>query len=69
MYLIPEDVKFYLKNRGDKYTLIEKIEKKEICNKCKATLKNNDYVYRRTAPNVRTYVCSKCGYSETFIEE
>lgn len=48
---------------------IEKKENKEICNNCKAPLKNTDYVYRRRAPNVRTYVCSKCGYSETYIEE
>jgi len=68
MYLIPENIKFYIKNRGDKYTLIEKIEKKEICNKCKATLEDKDYVYRRKAPNVKTYVCSKCGYFESYIE-
>ena len=47
----------------------ERKEKTEICNKCKAPLKNTDYIYRRRAPNVIAYVCSKCGYSETYIEE
>ncbi len=69
MCIIPENNMFYIKKRGDKNTLIEKKENKEICNKCKATLEDNDYVYRRKAPNVRTYVCSKCGYFESYIEE
>jgi len=58
---------FYIKNRGDKYMLIEK--KKEICNKCKAPLINTDYIYRNKAPKVKTYVCSKCGYSEIYFED
>jgi len=66
MYLIPENIKAYIKSRGDKYTLIIK---KEICNKCKATLEDKDYIYRRKAPNVRTYLCSKCGYFEVYIME
>jgi len=66
MYLIPENIKFYIKNRGDKYTLIEK---KEICIKCRATLEDKDYIYRRRMPKVRTYVCSKCGHFEIYIEE
>jgi len=40
--------------------LVEKKEKKEkieICPKCGSILENNDYIYRRRAPNVRTYVC------------
>ncbi|MFX0081154.1 MAG: hypothetical protein ACFE94_05315 [Candidatus Hodarchaeota archaeon] len=49
--------------------LIEKIEEKEICNKCKAPLEGNDYIYRRKASNVITYVCSKCGYFEIYIKE
>lgn len=69
MYIKPKNNMFYIKKRGDKYTLIEKEEYKEICNKCKAPLKNTDYVYRRKAPNVKTYVCSKCGYSEIYFEE
>jgi len=52
--------------------LVEKKEKKEkieICPKCGSILENNDYIYRRRAPNVRTYVCSKCRYFEIYIEE
>ncbi|MBY8980917.1 MAG: hypothetical protein KGD72_11045 [Candidatus Lokiarchaeota archaeon] len=45
------------------------VEEKELCNKCKAPLNNTDYVYRRKAPNVKTYVCSKCGYFEISYEE
>ncbi|MFX1379941.1 MAG: hypothetical protein ACFFA4_12700 [Promethearchaeota archaeon] len=54
---------------GDVNILIEKKEMKEFCNKCGAFLENKDYVYRRRAPNVRTYVCSKCGYYECYIED
>ncbi len=43
--------------------------KKEICKKCKAPLINTDYVYRHRAPNVKTYICSNCGYSEIYFEE
>ena len=64
--LIIENRAFYIKNRGNKYTLVEE---KEICNKCKVPLKNTDYIYRRKAPKVKTYVCSKCGYSEIYFEE
>ncbi|MFX1448515.1 MAG: hypothetical protein ACFFCG_10320 [Promethearchaeota archaeon] len=45
------------------------VEQKEICRNCKAPLTNFDYIYRRRAPNVKTYVCSKCGYSEIYLEE
>ena len=69
MYLISENINFYIKNGGGRDMLIEKKEIKEICNKCKATLEDNDYIYRRKASNVRTYVCSKCGYFEIYIEE
>jgi len=69
MYIISENNMFYIKKRGDKYTLIEKEEYKEICSKCKAPLKNTDYIYRRKAPNVKTYVCSKCGYFEIYFED
>ena len=58
--------------RCKKQLLVEKKvrkEKKELCNKCKAPLNNTDYVYRRKAPNVKTYVCSKCGYFEISYEE
>jgi len=67
LYLILENRMFYIKNRGDKYMLIE--EKQEICNKCKEPLKNIDYVYRRKAPKVKSYVCSNCGYSEIYFED
>ncbi|MFX1304451.1 MAG: hypothetical protein ACFE9X_13935 [Promethearchaeota archaeon] len=69
IYLIPKNIKFYIKIGGGKYTLIEKKEEKEICIKCGALLENKDYIFRRRAPNVRTYVCSKCGYFEIYIEE
>ncbi|MFX1391747.1 MAG: hypothetical protein ACFE9Z_16915 [Promethearchaeota archaeon] len=49
--------------------LIETKEKKEICNRCKKTLENKDYIYRRTMPNVITYICSKCGYFKSYVEE
>ncbi|MFX0001831.1 MAG: hypothetical protein ACFE9Q_15265 [Candidatus Hodarchaeota archaeon] len=42
---------------------------KEICNKCGTILENKDYIYRRRAPNVRTYVCSNCGYFECYAED
>ena len=42
---------------------------KEICKKCRAPLNDIDYIYRRRAPNVKTYVCSKCGYSEIYFED
>ncbi len=69
MYTISENNMFYVKKRSDKYTLIEKEESQEICSRCKAPLKNSDYIYRRKAPNVKTYVCSKCGYFEIYFEE
>ena len=70
MYVISENNMFYNKKRGDKYTLIEKKEYKiDYCKRCKAPLKNTDYIYRRKAPNVKTYVCSNCGYSEIYYEE
>ena len=55
-----------------KQMLVEKIlrkEKTEVCNRCKAPLKNTDFVYRLRAPNVKTYVCSNCGYFEILFEE
>jgi RNase P subunit RPR2 len=69
IYLISENIKFYVKNWGDYQTLVEKSQKKELCNKCKAVLNDNDYLYRRKASNVKTYVCSKCGYFEIYIED
>lgn len=54
---------------GELRILIEKREEKEICSKCRAPLEDKDYVYRRRAPNVKTYVCSKCGYFECYIED
>ncbi|MBY9011588.1 MAG: hypothetical protein KGD70_04360 [Candidatus Lokiarchaeota archaeon] len=47
----------------------ERKEKTEICSKCKALLNDTDYIYRRKAPEVKTYVCSNCGYSEIYFEE
>lgn len=52
--------------------LIEEKERKELtekCPKCGSILENTDYIYRRRAPNVKTYVCSKCGYFEIYLEE
>ena len=65
-------MKVILNNWEDKEMLVEKTErevKPEICPKCGSILENNDYIYRRRAPNVRTYVCSKCKYYEIYIEE
>jgi len=47
----------------------ERREKTEICSKCKAPLNNSDYIYRHRTPNIKTYVCSKCGYFEIYFEE
>ena len=47
----------------------ERKEEIEVCYKCKAPLKDTDFVYRLRAPNVKTYICSNCGYFEIYFEE
>jgi len=52
--------------------LVEKKVKKEMrgfCYKCGAPLKETDFAFRFTAPNVKTYICSNCGYYEIYFEE
>ena len=52
--------------------LVEKKIRKEItgvCYRCGALLKDTDFVYRLRTPNVKTYICSKCGYFEIYLEE
>jgi len=52
--------------------LVEKKVRKEmpgVCYMCGASLKDIDFVYRLRTPNVKTYVCSKCGYFEIYSEE
>jgi len=45
------------------------MQNKEICSRCRATLEDRDYIYRLRDPKVKTYVCSKCGYFEIYVEE
>ena len=55
-----------------KQLLVEKKVRKEmteVCYKCGATLKDTDFVYRLRAPNVKTYICSNCGYFEIYFDE
>ncbi len=55
-----------------KQMLVEKTVRKEmeeVCYRCGAPLKDTDFVYRLRTPNVKTYICSKCGYFEIYFAE
>lgn len=55
-----------------KQLLVEKKVWKEmtdVCYKCGSPLKDTDFVYRLRAPNVKTYICSNCGYFEIYFDE
>ena len=55
-----------------KQLLVEKKVRKEmteVCYKCGIPLKDTDFAYRLRAPNVKTYICSNCGYFEIYFEE